>query len=65
MKFTNNKSYFYANVSFLNFENSLKIKINNEKRFDIQTIIRIYFDYQMIWYSNSLGESNGNNSSEN
>ena len=48
MKFTNNKSYFYANVSFLNFENSLKFKINNEKRFDIQTIIRIYFDYQMI-----------------
>ena len=31
MKFTNNKSYFYANVSFLNFENSLKIKINNKK----------------------------------
>ena len=48
MKFTNNKPYFDANVSFLNFENSLKFKINNEKRFDIQTIIRIYFDYQMI-----------------
>lgn len=48
MKFTNNKPYFDANVSFLNFENSLKFKINNEKRFDIQTISRIYFDYQMI-----------------
>ena len=48
MKFTNNKSYFNANVSFLNFENSLKFKINNEKRFDIQTIYRIYFEYQMI-----------------
>ena len=31
MKFTNNKSYFYANVSFLNFENSLKTKINIKK----------------------------------
>ena len=48
MKFTNNKPYFDANVSFLIFENSLKFKINNEKRFDIQTICRIYFDYQMI-----------------
>ena len=48
MKFTNNKSYFDANVSFLNFENSLKFKINSEKRFDIQTICRIYFDYQII-----------------
>ena len=48
MKFTNNKSYFDANVSFLNFENSLNFKINNQKRFDNQTIYPIYFDYQMI-----------------
>ncbi len=48
MKITNNKPYFNANVSFLIYENSLKFKINNEKRFDIQTICHIYFDYQMI-----------------
>lgn len=48
MKITNKKTYFDANVSFLFFENSLNLKINNEKRFDIQTIYRIYFDYQMI-----------------
>ena len=48
MKITNIKPYFYANVSFLFFEKNVKFKINNQKRFDIQTISRIYFEYQMI-----------------
>ena len=36
MKITNNKCYFNANVSFLNFENSLNSKIKDKKGLTIK-----------------------------
>ena len=48
MKMKKLKSLYYHNVSTNKFEDSLNFKINNQKRFDNQTIYPIYFDYQMI-----------------